>query len=197
MIKKLFIYGSLCEGMVHHGIIRDSIVSCQPALVKGSIYRLDVGYPVFLVEGETQVKGYIVELKASEILSSILDEFHGVNYKQPNRSIYERETVHALCGSTMEEVSVYALRPKKLPKNAVSITDGDWEADFTSQEPLKERFEEDEIQYIEKIGKATGREVIPYTNMTRKLEKKGLVIDKGRRPALTVYGKEVFKYLGL
>jgi hypothetical protein len=97
----------------------------------------------------------------------------------------------------MEEVSVYALRPKKLPKNAVPIVDGDWESDFHSQEPLKERFEEDEIQYIEKIGKATGREVIPYTNMTRKLEKKGLVIDKGRRPALTVYGKEVFKYLGL
>lgn len=197
MIQKLFIYGSLCEGMIHHGIIRDAIKSCEPAQIKGSIYRLDVGYPVYLLEGESVVKGYVVELQASEILASILDEFHGINIKQPNRSIYEREFVQALIGSSMEEVQVYALRPKKLPKNAVKIETGDWELDFSSQDPLSARFDEEEIAYIEKIGKTTGREVIPYTTMTRQLEKKGLVIDKGRRPALTPYGKEVFKYLGL
>lgn len=197
MIEKLFIYGSLCEGMIHHGILRDSIVSCEPAKIKGSVYRLDVGYPVYLTDGDDCVKGYVVSLRPSEILASILDEFHGVNLRQPNRSIYERETAQALVGQSQLEVEVYALRAKKLPKNAVLIEEGNWEIDFQSQEPLSSRFDEDEITYIDKIGKTTGREVIPYTAMTRQLEKKGIVIDKGRRPALTPYGKEVFKYLGL
>ena len=197
MIDKLFIYGSLCEGMIHHKVIKDSIVNCVPAEIKGSAYRLNVGYPVYLSEGNGSVKGYLVELKHSDILPALLDEFYGVNHRQPNRSVHERQYTQVLAGSNVVEAQVYALRAKKLPKDAILIENGNWEADFASQKPLDERFSEEEIQYIEKIGKTTGREVIPYTPMTRQLEKQGLVVDKGRRPALTPYGKEVFKYLGL
>ena len=187
----------MCEGMIHHSVIRDSIISCEPAFIKGSIYRLNVGYPVFMTEGDTNVKGYVVSLKPSELLPSILDEFHGVNAKQPNRSIYDRVSTQAMVNSELVDVEVYSLRAKKLPKDAFKIECGDWEKDLKEQTPLQDRFDEEEIAYISKIGKTTGREVIPYTPMTRQLEKKGLVIDKGRRPALTTYGKEVFKYLGL
>ena len=197
MIDKLFIYGSLGEGMIHHKVIKDSIVRCIPAEIRGSAYRLNVGYPVYLNEGDGVVKGYLVELKPSEILAAMLDEFYGVNHRQPNRSVHERMFTQVLVDNSMLEAQVYALRPKKLPKDAVLITDGNWEADFDSQKPLEDRFSEEEIQYIEKIGKTTGREVIPYTPMTRQLEKQGIVVDKGRRPALTPYGKEIFKYLGL
>ncbi|MFK8137807.1 MAG: gamma-glutamylcyclotransferase family protein [Bdellovibrionales bacterium] len=197
MSKKLFVCGSLCAGKVHHKIIQDAVISEVPAVVKGSVYRLESGYHVFLEEGVAHVKGYIYELQESSVLDAILDEFHGVNHKQPNRSLYQRLNCSALAGSEMLDVDVFALRKKKLPKEAIQIVHGDWEEDFRAQTPLNERFNEDQILYIEKIGKTTGREVIPYTPMTRDLEKMGIVIDKGRRPALTNLGKEYFKYLDL
>lgn len=197
MFDPLFIYGSLCQGMVHHKLIRDSVLSIEPAEARGSVYRLPVGYPVFVADQKSTVKGYLVQLRPSEILAVLLDEFYMVNERQPTRSLHERISVPVLVKQRMLEAQVYSLRPKKLPKEAVWIADGDWERDFAQQTPLAERFSPEEIEYIAMIGKTTGREVIPYTAMTRQLEKQGIVIDKGRRPALTAYGREVFKYLGL
>ena len=53
----------------------------------------------------------------------------------------------------------------------------------------------EEKAYISKVGSATGRDIIPYSSLTRDLEKRGIVVDKGRRPALTSLGKEVLQFL--
>lgn len=195
MSNKLFVYGSLSEGMIHHKIIKDAVLSCRPAKIKGTMYRLEVGYPVYLLEGEQIIDGYLVELRNSDVLWAILDEFHGVNYKQPNRSLYERVSRKVWCDGEVTINTVYALRSKKLPKNATLIQGGNWEQDFRDQPSLTERFKQEELEYIYKLGNTTGREVIPYTPLTRDMEKMGIVVDKGRRPALTAYGKEIYKYL--
>ncbi|HEX4923037.1 MAG TPA: hypothetical protein VFV50_03090, partial [Bdellovibrionales bacterium] len=44
----LFVYGSLTQGMVHYSRIANYIESQLPATARGTVYRLEVGFPVFV-----------------------------------------------------------------------------------------------------------------------------------------------------
>ena len=52
------------------------------------------------------------------------------------------------------------------------------------------------VNYIKKLGTSSGRDVIPIDlDLYRELLKMELIIDKGRRLALSKLGQEVFRYL--
>ncbi|MEZ0392908.1 MAG: gamma-glutamylcyclotransferase, partial [Pseudobdellovibrionaceae bacterium] len=76
---KIFVYGSMSEGAVHFHKIKDFISNSVPAAIQGSAYRLKVGYPVLLSGGNDSVPGLLVTVQTTDLLLSLLDEFHGFN----------------------------------------------------------------------------------------------------------------------
>lgn len=193
----LFIYGSLCPGMVHHKLIADSVEQIHSAVITASAYRLEVGFPVVVNGGENQVPGYYVQLKENSILWNVLDQFHAFDEAKTEKSLYWRHEVELTIADTQSKITsqVYTFNPQKLPKTASLIADGNWQQNFSDFAPLTSTLTEDEKKYILRIGRATGREIVPYSNLTREMEKRGYLVDKGRRPALTNIGQEIFRYI--
>ena len=53
-----------------------------------------------------------------------------------------------------------------------------------------------QIAYIKKLGGTTGRDIVPIDlDLYRQLMKMELIVDKGRRLALSKRGKELYEYL--
>jgi len=67
----------------------------------------------------------------------------------------------------------------------------------TSQKPnFLDQLTAKQVNYIKKLGSSSGRDIVPIDmELYRELMKMELIVDKGRRLALTKLGKEVFSYL--
>lgn len=191
----LFVCGSLCQGMVHHKLLQDAVLTISPAVTTGSVFRLEVGYPIFNAIGEHNIQGELITLKNTDILWPLLDQFFSYSEDKPEKSLFLRKTITVTDSQETLSAVAYVVNPLKLPKTAKLIVDGDWRKDMTVNLPVTAELTEEEATYIKKLGKCTGREIVPYTPLTRDLEKRGIVVDKGRRPALTKLGKEIFQYI--
>ena len=173
----LFVYGSFCEGMVHYQRLSDYVVGSEKAWAKGTAYRLPVGFPVFLNEGSSRVEGSLIEMDAPEVFFKILDEFHGFQPMQMEKSLYWKQSIEVeMASGDVRSVLAYVLNPKKLPRNAQIIEDGDWRSSLQSQPAVTDTLTSKQTDYVKKLGRSTGR-------------------DKGRRLALTKLGKEVYRFL--
>jgi gamma-glutamylcyclotransferase (GGCT)/AIG2-like uncharacterized protein YtfP len=197
---KFFAYGSMSEGLVHFHKIRDFIIQSCAASMQGTAYRLKVGYPVVLQEGTHQIRGELLTLKVTDLLVSLLDEFHGFQATDEEKSLYHRRetqvSAQGLDQNTLEAAWVYFLNPKKLPKDASLISDGDWRASLLARPPLTEKLTDRQRQYILRLGNSTGREIVPIDlSLYRELMNLEMIVDKGRRLALSKTGHEVFRYL--
>lgn len=197
-IDTLFVYGSLTQGMVHFSRIANHIESQSRATAEGTVYRLEVGFPVFVAQGNTPVSGVLLKLKPSDILHKLLDEFHGYSAIQPEQSLFIKSqlevTVEGHDSSQMTQT--YSMNPAKLPRTAVLIRDGDWMKSMTERAPMTQSLTTNQKTYIQRLGRSTGRDIVPINlDLYRELMNKGLIVDKGRRLALTALGQEVFRYL--
>ncbi len=196
---RFFVYGSMSEGMVHFSKIQDFILSSVPATIKATAYRLKVGFPALLKEEKDAIYGHLVELKATDLLIAILDEFFGMNRHDPEQSVYSRESVAVNSPEHEGPVHawVYFLNPKKLPANAQLIEGGDWKSSLEQHPALTTKLTERQIGYVQRLGKSTGREIVPIDlPLYRELMNLELIVDKGRRLALSKLGHEVYKHLG-
>lgn len=195
---KFFVYGSMSEGLVHFHKIQSFITESSFAQIVGTAYRLKVGFPVVLNQGSDVISGQLVTLNSSELLINLMDEFHGVNRFEPAKSLHFRleKTVRLEDGS--EAVAwVYVLNPEKLPNTAVKIAGGDWKASLETQPVLTEKLTERQRNYIQRLGSSTGREIVPIDlPLYRELMNLEMIVDKGRRLALSKLGHEVYRYLG-
>lgn len=197
----LFVYGSLVEGMVHFVKIREYILSKAPAFACGTVYRLPSGYPVFSMPTAPscgdQVPGELVQLQAPELVYKLLDEFHGVSHLVPEKSLYFKQGIEVqLVGGATQSAHVYAINPKKMPKTAYRIPYGDWVSDLRSQPALSQTLTEKQVTYVRRLAKSSGREIVPIDlDLYRELMKLELIVDKGRRLALSPLGKDVARYL--
>lgn len=196
---KFFIYGSMTEGFVHFSKIKDFIESSQPALIYATAYRLKVGFPVLLDEGNYSVPGDLVHLKTlttSDLLVALLDEFHGVNSLDSGKGLYFRKEVEVKCDSTTERAWCYFLNSDKLPPQSEKIENGDWKTLIFLQPPIVSSLTERQRNYIQKLGSSSGREIVPIDlTLYRELMKLELIVDKGRRLALSKLGQQVYRYL--
>lgn len=195
---RFFVYGSLCEGMVHFSKIQNFMESSIFARVKATAYRLKVGFPAMVKGGSDLVPGQLVELKGSDLLISLLDEFFGFNRHDPDKSLYSREEVEVYPEGSSQSVKawIYFLNPLKLPVNASVIPGGDWKRSLEEQPSLTSRLTEKQVTYIQRLGRSTGREIVPIDlNLYRELMNLELIVDKGRRLALSKLGQEVYKHL--
>lgn len=203
MVKQesLFVCGSFCKGMVNFSRIENFVKQSIPAFVKATVCRLPVGYPSLLHTSKAPVRvaGQLLSLSGPEVLFALLDEFHGYNSQHPEKSLHWRQSVEV---ESKEGVVVgaqaYFMNPNKAPKGYMVIEDGNWEASIEELEPLPQRLTEKQATYIRKLGSTKGRDIVPIDlELYRQLMSLELIVDKGRRLALTKLGKEVHRYLGL
>lgn len=199
---RFFVIGSWTEGMFHFQKLKPFIVSYEAATLQASVYRLPVGFPV-LVENISnlntdEIPGQLVELKFDEALLALMDTLHGVNSKDPAKGLHHRATVKVLKNSgDQEEAQVYFFNPKKLTAKAELIVGGVWKDSLEQNPPMTEQLTDKQKTYVLKLGAAKGRDIVPINDLTlyRELMKLELIVDKGRRLALSSLGKEVYNHL--
>lgn len=194
---RFFVYGSLSEGMVHFSKIQNFIERSAPAQIRASAYRLKVGFPALLNAGADVVSGQLVELRSSDFLIGLLDEFFGCNPMDPIKSLYHRQEVLVTSSDgNVEKAWAYFLNPQKLPADAAPIQGGDWEKSLEEQPTLPQKLTEKQKCYISKLGNSSGRDIVPIDlQLYRELMNLELIVDKGRRLALSKLGHEVYRYL--
>jgi hypothetical protein len=195
---KFFVFGSFCEGLVHFNKLQAFITESEWARTHGCAYRLKSGYPVFSDEGQDWVPGQLVSLKSSSsLLIPLLDEFHGVSHLDPKKSLHFRKAVTVTTDSGLQvEAQAYVVNPLKLSTSAQRVPNGDWLQSLKSNPPLVQSLTDRQREYIHRLGKATGREIVPIDlPLYRELMNLEIIVDKGRRLALSKFGHEVFRYL--
>ena len=140
----------------------------------------------------------MIELRASDLLVGLLDEFHGFNSLDPEKGLSFRmeADVRTVGGETLK-AWVYFYNPRKLSTSAQRIAGGDWKRALEEQPPLVSKLTERQRTYLSKLSAATGREIVPINDMSlyRELMNLELIVDKGRRLALSRFGQEVVRYL--
>lgn len=200
---RFFVIGSWTEGMLHFQKLRPFIVSYEQATIEASAYRLPVGFPVLVaVDDENgsadQISGQLIELKNDDTLLALMDTLHGVNPVQPGKGLHTRTTVKISKSSgESDEAQVYFFNPKKLSPKAARIEKGIWQDCLNLNPPLTEQLTEKQKTYVLKLGSVKGRDIVPINDLKlyRELMKLELIVDKGRRLALSSLGKEVYNHL--
>lgn len=200
-VFKLFVYGSWTEGHIHFDKIKDLVYESLPAKIKGKAFRLMAGYPVVVqsdqLTASDHVSGDILTLRKNDFLIHLLDEFHGIHPVDPSKSLFHRIEVQCQTEMDLQMAWTYLFNGQKLPKTATPILNSDWQENLRSHPPLTQQLTEKQRTYILKLGQASGREIIPIDlSLYRELMNLELIVDKGRRLALSKVGHEVFKYLG-
>lgn len=200
----LFVYGSLTDGMVHFDKLKPYVVEKKNAKYLGFAYRTPVGYPVLLntnaqgtLDGAQWIEGQLLTLSAPDLFYRILDEYYGYSPFTPDKSLHWKEKTEVQCetGDTIN-CSIYLMNPSKLPKGSSYIEDGNWRKSLDLQPPLMNELTEKQVTYIKRLSQSSGREIVPIDlNLYRELLKLELIVDKGRRLALTKLGKEVARHL--
>lgn len=195
-----FVYGSMTEGFVHFSRVREFVSEISAAKILGSAYRLKVGFPVLLETGNDAVPGQLLKLSSLtsiELLLAMLDEFHGVNHFEPQKSLYFRKEISVTTGGGEQKAWAYFLNPEKLPVNSVKIEGGDWLSSLAEKPALTDKLSERQKVYVQKLGTISGRDIVPIDlGLYRELMNLELIVDKGRRLALSKLGQEVYRYLG-
>lgn len=195
---RFFVIGSWSEGMLNFKRLQPFLISVEPASVSGTVYRHPIGFPVLLEQGDQLIRGQILELNLDNTLLSLLDTFHGVNPKDFNKGLHIRKSVQVINNEgNLTEVSIYFFNPKKINTKMTLISDGTWEDNLKNEPSLIDSLTERQRSYVLKLGEVKGRDIVPINDLTlyRELMKLELIVDKGRRLALSSLGKEVYNHL--
>ena len=194
--NSVFFCSFMNEGDSLMAPLRNLIVSSKPGVLKASVYRSRIGFPVLHNSGNDRVNGSLFQLVSSEVSLCILDELMGYSPQDLNQSLTLRQQVTIESNSVNENAYVYFLNPNKLNAEFKYIEGGDWQKMIHEKPPIPGKLNDKQRNYIQKLGKSSGREIVPIDlSLYRELMNLELVIDKGRRIALTKLGQEVCRYL--
>lgn len=195
---RFFMIGSWTEGMFHFQKLMPFVVSFETATIKATAYRLPVGFPVLTDSPTHFIQGQLIELQADESLLILLDTFFGVKSADPVKGLHWRtETLVTKASGQVEKAYTYFFNPKKLTSKAQLIAHGDWKSSLEENTPLPLQLTEKQKTYVLKLGQVKGRDIVPINDLTlyRELMKLELIVDKGRRLALSSLGKDVYNHL--
>lgn len=178
------------------GKIQNLIVSTEVATIQAAVYRSKIGFPVLLKQGADEVQGILVHLNATDLTTHLVDELMGYFAQDPAQGLTHKELVPVQTEAGVVETHVYFLNPAKLNSDVKYIENGDWQKALSEKPPIPKKLNERQRNYIQKLGKSSGRDIVPIDlALYRELMNLELVIDKGRRIALTKLGQEVYRYL--
>ena len=199
---RFFFIGSWTEGMLHFEKLKPFIISYEVATVKAVAYRLPVGFPVLMAQSNPvendQIVGQLIELRHDDALLALMDTLNGVHASDSAKGLNIRTTISVMKSSgELDEAQVYLFNPKKLPVKSVRIAGGVWHEHLVQNPPLTTQLTDKQKTYVLKLGSAKGRDIVPINDLSlyRELMKLELIVDKGRRLALSSLGKEVYNHL--
>jgi gamma-glutamylcyclotransferase (GGCT)/AIG2-like uncharacterized protein YtfP len=198
--KSFFLYGSLAQGNIHfQKFFQENSIIEKNVFVRGNVYRLEVGFPVLCLQERPYnhlIPGDLVICEISDLLLNLMDEFHGYSRKTPEKSLYLRTEIEVLTENGPQKAITYVMNPAKIPKTAVLIENGNWIEDLSQNPPFTLKLNDREKEYVRKLGQSSGRDIVPIQlDLYRALMNMGLIVDKGRRLALSKFGQEVFRFL--
>jgi hypothetical protein len=99
-------------------------------------------------------------------------------------------------GESRGDAHVFSVSRQVVEVKWSRITGGDWRRDLATAPALPDRMSERQKTYIRRLGRSTGREIVPIDlDLYRELMKLELIVDKGRRLALSSLGRELLKFL--
>lgn len=195
--NQFFVCGSFCEGMVNFSMVEPFVHQVRSGKVKGRVVRVPVGFPAMLEGGDQWVDGQLITLKPSSVLLALLDEFHGFSPLQTEKNLHFKKNADVVLKSG-EEVRAfrYVLNPKKMNSKFLPIEGNDWQQDLQQNQPIPNLLTPTQINYIKKLRDSKGRDIVPIQlDVYRQLMGLELIVDKGRRLALSKLGKETCKFL--
>lgn len=195
--KDFFICGSLDEGYAYYSKIKSYIRSATDAQIIGTCCRTPAGFPVILEEGQDSIPGKLITLELSTVAEAVFDELQGYNPQNLAVSMTHKKSVLVTQqGFETTEAITYFLNPEKKTSAFIHIPGGNWR-EFLRQNPaLPSRLTERQKTYIAKLGGSSGRDIVPIDlALYRELMNLELIVDKGRRLALSKLGQEVCRYL--
>lgn len=188
-----FSYGSFSKGQIHFSKFVNFIQAEKRAFLKGEVYRLRCGYPlVVATESGSWIEGTLYDLEAPESFWPVMDELLGFNPMVPDKSLIQRSEVPVKIDNFAQSTAfTYGINPKKIVAAHKKITDCDWKKDLISRPPVIEGLQERQRDYIKKLSRSKGRDIVPIKlDLYRELMNLEIIVDKGRRLALTPLGKE-------
>lgn len=191
---EFFLYGIYAEGQKCHHRFKELIIQSRPAYAKGTLQKLTCGLPILSSQGDQVIPGQLVELNISENHWPILDALNGFNPLNLKKSFLVRETISV---SVPESAPVLA-QTYTLNATRSAHVAAEWKPDFREQTPvsLVDKLTEKQKNYIQKLSQAKGREIVPVDMaLYRELISLELIIDKGRRIALTRLGLEISHFI--
>ncbi len=189
-----FLYGVYSEGQPCHERFKNFIIKSQPAFVKASLYQLLSGLQMIVGEGDHTIHGQLVELDLPESSQVTFDAINGYYADFKEKAIIWRETLLVQTEQGHVPAEVYTLNPTK--KDQFRQVVPSEVPKEVSDSQLFEKLTERHKTYICKLAKAKGREIVPVDlALYRELMGLELIVDKGRRLALTPLGQEVSYFL--
>ena len=191
-----FVFGALDVDQPHFFKIVSLIrrEATKPAKIRGTAYRLRIGYPICTEEGDDWISGHLIE-GLDQRLGLTLDEmFNYMPDRPPERSYFLRQRV-MVQRSEGGEVCCWSYRLKsfKLPRDAKKIPNGEWLADLRDRLPVATSLSRRELEFLCVIGSG-GDLTVPLT-VYRGLKEKELIVDRNRQPVLTKLGQDVYRFL--
>lgn len=129
-MNRIFVYGTLMQGMENHYLIQPYMAGTRPAVVRGGIlYHLTEGYPaLILADEQKQVRGELIELtditRALQVLDR-LEEYYGADCAE---NLYDRKLCQTFdAKGNMYDCFVYVwAHPEQLSNNGKRIENGCW-----------------------------------------------------------------------
>ena len=192
---RFFVCGAMTQGLPHFQKIEPQVLRIQPAQIQAAAYRLKVGFPVLIEGGTDMVKGEFITLNGDNALE-LMDQLNGFLPENLEKSLAWRKVAIIQTESGFTDAWVYFINPKYLPKDATMIDRGDWRSSLFRDPALTDSLSDRQKQYIRKLGQIQGRESVDIDmELYRQLMKLEIIVDKGRRLALSKLGHEVYRFL--
>lgn len=197
MGNSFFLYGVYDENQKCHGRFKNFIQKSQMAYVKGSLHRLSCGLAMLVNQGQNLIPGRYVELNISESSWPILDALNGHFATSGNKNFILKESIEVqIPESSPVQAQSYFLNPEKLNITVAELTPEECLTINLEERSLIDELTERQKTYIQKLSQAKGREIVPVDlSLYRELMSLELIVDKGRRLALTNLGQEISFFL--
>ncbi len=193
-----FVYGIYDENQKCHQRFKDFIVSKQKAHVKGSIHLLSSGMGLLDPAGDDLISGHLIEIEAPESYLAILDALCGFDPLSIKKSFVLRSQVLAFVAEAPPvSTMAYCLNTEQKLSDLRILRGADLENYLNHKtEGLIDKITERQKAYIQKLAQAKGREIVPVDlALYRELISLELIVDKGRRMALSRRGTELSWFL--
>ncbi|MBK9322216.1 MAG: gamma-glutamylcyclotransferase [Bdellovibrionaceae bacterium] len=143
--------------MVHFSKIKNLIESSTPAQIRATAYRLKVGFPVLIDSELDLVPRRLVDIRSTDLLMSLLDEFFGVNAIDPQGDctivkkfqLQLRRGVFNCLGLFFEPTKLFGCHYD---------SGGDWIKSLAEEPAITEKLSDRQKQHISKLGATSERD---------------------------------------